>query len=283
MVAPLNVEQVLASEVPQAFLDIAWHRFFLERGRGLSLNEHFPWLRQADDNNLALIAFGEAALGMLVFRLGSITRPGRNPFRIAGIGLVCAAAGAEGRGTGSTLIRRAIELGRQFQVDALMLWTGRPDFYYRLGFRLADERRVASMRRNGARRSGATRISFSESGFLESPVFAGPRGIPPFARELFAFRSSHAVAVFAELNDGGTGLLDWRGTSLDVARLVAETPFEQVLINDLSDACLITAMGNSGWSGFPQNRPLAMWLPLTASCPSTEELASQLISPLDRF
>lgn len=281
----IDARSVPASAIPAAFLEIAWHRFFRERGRGISLDVHFPWLRRRDRRQRAvLVTCNGQPAGMLIVRLGGLDRPERR-LTVAGIGLVCTAKGMEGKGVAGTAMHHALQLARDAGADCALLWTRQHEFYRRLGFTLADRSiLVTAERPRGLPRSNMgclTLRRLEHSPLRHGAVFAGQRGVPPFAREVYVLgQGSVGVAMVMGTQ---TTLVSSAGPASAVAAMLGGLWLDRLQANDHPAIGLSGALDEAGWSTERKKVELSMWARISGSCPDADEIANLPIHLLDRF
>ena len=279
----IALRRVPLAAIPPRFLDLAWARFFADRGRGVSIAAHLPWLATTEARDHGWLALaGDSAAGMLCVRFGTIPIGGA-AVRIAGIGLVCTATAAEGRGIASALVAAAIAAARSAGADCVLLWTGKPDFYARFGFVGADTAVFGRMERAGiGEEAPPASHALAESRLASGGLFSGPRGVPPFATGIAVY--SAGTAACAAIAAAATpALVASTGPPAAVARLLGGLGIAALNINDCGDGALGHALRMAGWRGDLHPVNLAMWLPLTRDCPSPERLGTEPIAMLDRF
>lgn len=280
-----RIEVVPAHLLPDEFRHLAWDTFFASRGRGLSLDAHFPWLSDASDPALAITAvIGGAAAAMLIVRPGRVSVE-ETCHQIATIGLVCTDPAWRGRGLASRLISAALDAAKDTAETAL-LWTRQAAFYEPMGFETADHA-VMGLAQIVANDSMApTRHDLNESEFSESPIFAGRRGIPTFVERVGVHASSDSDASVAigESNHGDAPiLLDWQGDPAHVLDVIGGLGSETIRWNGYENDPLITLAMARGHRFSLQPARLAMWHRLSDDAPSLDALSRVPISILDRF
>lgn len=208
----------------QGFKELAWDVFFASRGRGISLEAHFPFLGQDKAEYVTVTLQGETVAGLA---LVPVTR--RGTACVAGlVGLVCVHPGHRGVGHSTAVLRAAIAHARALQLDDLVLWTGKPGVYQTLGFDVHDSAVFGTVTAGAAHPAGRT-------GALRC-AWPGPgegRGLPPFAIGAHEWKSPLAAIVVLE-DPAGPILAEWSGLDEHALAIIDEVMPDKWRINALA-------------------------------------------------
>lgn len=227
----------VTTEAPQGYKDLVWDTFFKSRNRGISLETHFPLFANVGAFFVTIARHGDIVAGLTV-------KPVRRAAGgIAGlVGLVCVHLDERGLGLSTLALRTAIAHAEWLAMDDLILWTGKPGVYERLGFEVCDT---------------------ASSGFVvaKAPTIGDPitatradwpdgqewRGLPPFATEAVRWESEGAAMIVLESATGPI-LAEWTGADDDVLRLIDKVMPDKWRINSLESDGLPAALEKSRWS-----------------------------------
>lgn len=264
-------------ETPDAFRHLAWQVFFASRGRGVSLDAHFPWLRGGgyDDRSWLLEADKQPA-AMLCTRRG--TNSGVNFYAV---GLVCTAPAFERRGFATCLLQAALEeIGSDVPV---LLWTSQHAFYERFGFTLADPSVVATCTFPTSARTAAAIWQRNDwcAEDRYSSCFGGQRGLPTFVTELERWQSVWDPAASLVLRGGAMPIvLELAASEESVPALLSEIGVPLLMLNLPRPVPLIDRLRAAGVAIDARSTAIAMWRPGLIDCGALKSLD---ISLLDRF
>lgn len=264
-------------ETPNAFRDLAWQVFFASRGRGVSLDAHFPWLRGGgyDDRSWLLEAEKQPA-AMLCMRRG--TKSGVNFYAV---GLVCTAPAFERRGFATRLLQTALEeIGNDVPV---LLWTSQHAFYERFGFTLIDPSVVATCTFPDPARGAAATWQRNDwcAENRHSICFGGQRGLPTFVTELERWQSVWDPAASLVVRGGGTPIvLELAASEESVPALLSEIGVPLLMLNLPRPVPLLDRLRMAGVVIDVRNTAIAMWRP---GLIDRAEIKSLDIPLLDRF
>lgn len=229
---------------PLAYRDLVWSIFFEQRGRGLHLAAHFPWIEHETPRVWYAVAReGTSTLGGLAVR----EDPPRDGYRPASVGLVCVSPEHRGRGISRLLLDAAISEARSRGIDALRLWTGNPAIYLSSGFKPHDSALFGWVDRTDL----ACPDNFSakpERRKWPSPGGHGDsmRGLPPFATEGSIWEFGGATLTVVE-DPAGPIVAEWSGSSRQVASLMAQALPPRIRLNALATDELPTELTRLGW------------------------------------
>jgi len=187
---------------------LIWDVFFAERSRGLDLAGHFPWLGHEEGVLYAGLRDGEQWLAGLCIRAipqATVTT--------AAIGLVCVHAGHRGNGLGRRLIGETVAALDERGLDALTLWTGRPEVYRSQGFEADDPGLLIHVDRLESRAAMRTEDE-------PWPSSSDSRGLPPYALRGRCIRHGPARAIVLR-DPRGDAVAEWQGPDDAVGELLA--------------------------------------------------------------
>lgn len=234
----------LQADPDPAFAALVWEVFFQERGRGLSLVQHFPWLGRDPQAHYACLRDGQQLVaGLVARRIGTTST--------AAIGLVCVRADRRGQGLGRLLLDQSIEALDALGFTALTLWTGKPDVYRRQGFEVDDTSVLHTIQTCPARSTTP----------IERMTWPSPRddrGLPPFGLSAACYRSPDAQAIVVT-DPRGDAVAQWEGPDESVAALLAsvlQTPWR---LHALAHDTLPSALAASGAVLHTERNHLQMW------------------------
>lgn len=188
---------------PTDYLALVWDEFFMRRGRGVSVDAHFPWIGERGVFFVVLRDGAELAGGLAV-------RPARsrNGRCLAGlVGIVCIRTDYRGQGLSRLLMSAAIDEARARGMDDLLLWTGKPGVYEGFGFRNQDDACSGTVNMVGNRivpLMPAEKIDFRAA-------------IPPFATNVRRFATAGAAVTVVDMHI----VADWEGEDATVAQMLA--------------------------------------------------------------
>ncbi len=167
--------------------------FVTTRGRALSLAVRYPHLFAADQ--LAHLYLWRKRNSLLAC---AIARPftwvtAERSWRCAMLGMVYTAPTARGQGHASRLLAAVLELLRESEIDAAVLWSGMTGFYEQRGWQRADDGRFGSLALT-AQAPAAGEPTVPRSPLLTAPLIATAEkirrsnSVPPIARSPLAWQ-----------------------------------------------------------------------------------------------
>lgn len=200
-IAGESVVLSLENGVPPGAQHLIWEEFFGSRGRGIDWATHLPWAHEAATMcaSAALIESGSIVAALLVRQI-----PGT---AFAMIGFVCVDPALRGHGLSGRLIDLAAAPLRRLGMTHLLLWTGKPAVYERIGFTIAVQERCLSIRAPAHAPSNA---AFGTLDPWPAPEDGTGPGLPPFATAGWVAIGEETRIVFAD-TPLGTALLDHSG------------------------------------------------------------------------
>jgi len=248
-------------DTPPPFLNLAWHIFFSSRGRGVSMDAHFPWLKAGgrDDRTWCIEEMGQPA-AMLVMRKGVIQDEEGAAIDFHAIGLVCTAPAFGKRGFASRLVEVALKSAGDG--TPVLLWTSQHDFYARFGFQLIDPTlMVACEFANGSQTAAVERTDWQREERY-SACFGGPRGLPAFvegAQRTWSW--VHPKASFILSTGHIPSMLDMDAPTETAAEAIAALGIERMVLNMPRETPLLAALKERGARVVPRPTDIAMWRP----------------------
>lgn len=228
-----------ASEAARALF---WDVFFSSRGRGVSLQVHFPWLENdrevtcleiRDPSNL------ESAIAALIIRV--IELPTGESVGL--IGLVCVHEEWRGAGLSVELMSAAMDHAMHNGLSALVLWTQKPGIYDRHGFRFDEQDSIGSIYLPS---ECAENIEYVTSDWPGSDKHDRERGLPPFALHGKRIKSECAELILL----GGANrvtLAEWQGEDSQVASLIQAVIAAPWVINVCAQSTLVAELTKRGF------------------------------------
>lgn len=236
----------LLSAPDSRFLTLVWQVFFEERGRGLSLARHFPWLGVDPQVRYALLQErGELLAGLVARPVPSTT--------VAAIGLVCVRAERRGEGLSRLLLEHSLQALDQIGFTAQTLWTGKPDVYRRQGFVVDDVEVMFGI-------DDLPKAKCSPIHALPWPVIDDLRGLPPYALSAQLLRRSDGNAQAIVLTDPkGCAVAEWRGDDEAVIQLLASAMPASWRLHARRGDTLPAALAAYGAQLRPLDSSLQMW------------------------
>lgn len=233
--------------VPDArYAALVWEVFFRERGRGLSLAQHFPWLgRDTRARYASLCQDGELLAGLAVKPVQGINA--------ATIGLVCVRADRRGEGLSRQLLDQALTALDTQGLRTLTLWTGKPEVYRKQGFK---EDHNAIVLHVEAWPQSLRRAVDAQSW----PAGDDGRGLPAYALSAQRLLCSTGQAEAVVLTDPlGCAVAQWRGSDEAVVDLLTAAMPAQWRLHALAGDTLPAALSARGAQFHEQPGALQMW------------------------
>lgn len=237
LVAGNKLSLKISTKAPQGFKDLAWDVFFKSRNRGISLESHFPFLERNSAYYVTIAVQDEIVAGLVVNR---VTRADIN-FVAGLIGLVCVHPDHRGAGHSTDLLEAAICHARELDLDDLILWTGKPGIYKKLGFEAYDTGCVGTVIAKGYSRdcpAMAARCAW--------PTHVEQRGLPPYALKAYQWTIPDASIVLLE-DATGSILAEWCGPDEEVISLLSQVMPDTWRINALKGDTLLPSLGERRW------------------------------------
>jgi len=223
---------------PPAFASLCWDVFFASRGRGVSMQAHFPWL--AAPRQACFVTLWSAA-GLLAGCAIRFIVDAASQRRSGALGLVCVDSRHRGRGHATRVLERAVDHAASLGLADLVLWTSQPGVYARHGFRPDDDAVLGTI----AMPPGAAAVAGQALERVDWPDAGDPRGLPPFAASGVRWRSPGASAIVLQGADGPI-LAEWTGPDGDVADLLQQAMPATWRLNALAGDTLPQALAVRG-------------------------------------
>lgn len=266
-----------STRVPRDYAELVWQVFFASRQRGIDLKTHFPWLLPSEQSGRwvgTLKDGGETIAGLVVKALGGPEH------RHAALGLVCVAPEKQGQGWGRHLLSLSVAAAREAGIDALTLWTGKPEVYAKHGFEV-DDSGLLGWIQSPFRAAGISAPVYRQMPWPDATEASiRMRGLPPYAQSAVRVVSTHEPAELIVIHDtSGPALAEWQGTDEAVVELLTNTMPDRWRLNALSTDTLPAALDLAGARLQLQPSRLQMWLSLS----STPRTASGALRLLDRI
>lgn len=294
MVAPASTIASCSAGDFDALLALLDQEFIFGKGRRLSLQQRFPAvLNRRSPRTILLAKAQNLIVSALAIKAFDWITPGRN-WRAAMVGMVYTRPEWRGRGMASTLLQAAQQRMVQESYDFAVLWTGRTDFYARLGWTGADcgvlgvAHSATTKAAQTAPALNAAAVAFIETLRRRSAPERAARtricyaSLPPPAERLELLRGDSAYALVGRRNDHGY-LYEMMGEpgefpALSSALAAAYATLYLNLRRDSAAERFFAAQRTIRW----QPQRLAMWLPLSAAARSAR-FADWYIPFLDRI
>jgi GNAT superfamily N-acetyltransferase len=239
-------------------LALMWSTFFLERRRGRSLFEHFPWLADpggADVWLATILDSAEQPSAALV-----VKRHFDHP-DTASIGLVCVRQDLRGQGLSQNLLSGSIREAHSLGMTSLTLWTGKPSVYLQHGFETRDQALfgwVSQTARSPSSKAAprAKRVTWPDAAERQ----AANRGLPAFAGDAYRLLddSNHAQAIVV-VDANGPIVAEWAGAAVDVMELLRAALPATWRLNALRGDPLVAALADNAFVLDLFESRLQMW------------------------
>ena len=205
------------------------------------MEAHFPWLDDGSAYFVTLRKDSEIIAGLAVREVSGAGS------KVGLLGIVVVHPDHRGEGHSATILAHAIAEAERRGLAELILWTGKPRVYEKMGFSVSDSGLFGEVRHPGG-----------SVAFDTAPWSDKSRGVPPFARSLQRISTPAASAVII---DGAT-VAEWTGEPEALLPLLASALPETFRLNALSGDALVAAMIEAGWSVDLKPTRLQMVCPL---------------------
>lgn len=215
--------------IPPAAQQLLWDVFFVSRNRGVNLETHFPWIQETTGttcitmNRSADLSL-ESIVASLVIRETTIAAVGQ----IGMLGLVCVKEENRGQGLSSRLLFEAIKVSKSKQLNALVLWTNKPEVYEKLGFVVDSSDKYGQVYKPHKKRTVSAIV------YSKAMGRGGGRntacGIPAFAKEIFTFKTQKASLTALRVPNG-ISVTEWHGDWDSLFELIENALPENWMIN----------------------------------------------------
>ena len=236
-----------SAHLPPAYAALLWDTFFTQRGRGLSLTAHLPWMdTPAPGLAFATLSEGDTLLaGLTVRPCGDLT---------AAVGLVCVRADQRGKGLSRMLLEQALTCVDEGGFNATTLWTGKPRVYESQGFRALDESLLCDVRDLPPREAAVQARSWPDA----QEVGSKDRGLPPYALHGLRFCSDRAAALVVQ-DPLGVSVAEWQGSDDAVVALLRAVMPARWRLQALGSDTLPQALAANGATLNITPQALQMW------------------------
>lgn len=223
--------------------ELIWEVFFRSRGRGIDLTTHYPWI---DDStrvtSIVIDAAGEKApRAAAALVLKAETLPGGK--KVGLVGLVCVDQAYRGRGLSRRLIAAAVKVGRDQSLDALVLWTSKPNVYVKQGFVVDSEDWYGTV---WNRSQGGVARAFCPNPAGLRAVDKSALGVPAFAKRVLMFSNDSASLTVLPTMQGYT-LADWSGPWDQVFHIIERVLPDSWNLNAPADSLICTELESRGY------------------------------------
>ena len=246
------VLSIVDGVAPPDFVSLCWKVFFTSRGRGVSMNTHFPWLAIPGEACHVIMTFGADVVAGCTLRW---IRDAKNGRAGGAIGLVCVDENHRGKGYSTQVLERAIAHARKLGLADVVLWTSKPGIYERFGFKSADNAVYGHVSAHPQLPSGTTPIR------VPWPDVAEARGLPPFAMQAWRWHLGDTSAIVI-LDAQGAILAEWSGEEEAVVNLLEQAMPATWRINALQGDALLATLNRRGYATALQPSNLRMILRL---------------------
>ncbi|MFZ6690057.1 GNAT family N-acetyltransferase [Undibacterium sp. SXout11W] len=258
------------------YKELAWEVFFRSKGRGISLQRHFPWLYKVSPEIQSFEALESGCvIGGLALKAMNCSIEGAN-YKVGLIGLVCVNPVSRGHGVAKQLLTNAIEYAKFNDFDYLTLWTSQHKIYSGLGFEVFDRWNYGSVERSWAVSARATNRHDKYPGTEDMK-----KSLPPFATARFELKNDLESITFVG-DENGLIVTDYEGEPRLVAKVLFNQFPEKWRLNFVESDPLVNELSNLGMKIDTKPSNLQMWLPLNQRDPGAQVPSSMLISVLDR-
>lgn len=234
MTAPASQLQVELGVTP-GVRDLVWEVFFASRGRGIGLDEHFPWL--SDPNGVHCLWLKDDLSGGAVAAALVVRERKVSPNTVIGqVGLVCVQEARRGQGLSRHLMAEAVRLAHARGLSDLVLWTTKPQVYAKTGF--VPESQDIFVRVQAPLEMAPLQISVIRS--------TASCNLPPFANAAWQWRSDSAQLTTLE-GSGGVTLAAWQGEPRALLPLLCAAMPSQWCVNLSQTDPLLTHLERYGF------------------------------------
>lgn len=238
-----------SSRLPSSYAALLWDTFFIQRGRGVSLKAHFPWIEvPAEGLAFATLSDGDTVLAGLTIR--------PCPRNTAAVGLVCVHPTHRGQGLSQLLLTQALTRVDESGVAATTLWTSKHHVYKAQGFRTQDDSLICEVQE--LRSAGSTALGCRWPDAQEASV--PRRGLPPYGLHGLRFANDHASLV-ALVDPRGLAVAEWQGRDDDVVALLGTVMPARWRLHALQGDSLPQALTKAGATVIATPQSLQMWRP----------------------
>jgi len=236
---------VVTTGVPAPTSELLWEVFFTSRGRGVSLPVHFPWMKNSENVFCLSMQAKDAAqeekvIAALVVKVVNVSIERR----VGLIGLVCVAEDWRGQGLSSQLMLEVTQFAKNMQLEALVLWTNKPNVYTSHNFVVDGQESFGYVQNREGRRAA---VAFSSEAWPDSVAIDNQQGLPAFAVDGRLISTKSAKIVVLDSKDGNVTLMKWDGEKELVADLLECALPARWAINTLADEPLVEELRSRGF------------------------------------
>ncbi len=250
----------MSDELPSEYRSLLWTTFFKDRGRGFSLEDHFPpqrWNRR--HAKFAWLQSGAGLVaGLMVREL--MPAPGSSSAEAAAVGLVCVTQSHRGLGLSKRLFQASMAALESQGLVAFTLWTGKPAVYLSQGFAAADHTLLAWV--SGLECEAS--LAHWPIGLQRWPDAQEQatlnRGLPPFALGAQRLTCSQEKAwVILVVDPMGLAVAEWAGPEASVANLLSRAMPPRWRLHAHKHDALLTELRSRGARLEVSSSSLQMW------------------------
>lgn len=242
-IAVSTTELSFSNQISEGARQLIWQTFFVSRNRGISFDAHFPWADQASSVICVSFERSDDPLVPVISTLVILRKRLESGRKVGMIGLVCVQPDFRNQGISTLLLTHAIDRAKQEGLDALMLWTQKPDVYAKVGF-ATDSRDLFGTVSKGAR-------SKKSADSCDYPSVAPAKSvrrvsIPPFADEVLEY-CTPAARITCCKNQQGLTLVEYFGEIDNVIQLIDLALPDCWMLNTPADSPVISALVSHGY------------------------------------
>jgi GNAT superfamily N-acetyltransferase len=242
-IAVSTTELTFSNQISEGARQLIWHTFFESRNRGISFDAHFPWSDQKSSVICVSLERSDDALAPVISTLVILRKRLESGRDIGMIGLVCVQPEFRNQGISTLLLTHAMDRAKREGLDALLLWTQKPDVYAKVGF-ATDSRDLFGTVSKGARSKKWAESSDHPSVVPANSVRSG--SIPPFADEVLEFCTPAARLTCCKSQQGLT-LVEYCGEVNSVMQLIDSSLPDRWMLNTPEGSTLIPALVSQGY------------------------------------
>ncbi|WP_165872317.1 GNAT family N-acetyltransferase [Shewanella frigidimarina] len=265
---------VVDDRISNDFKNFAWNIFFKSKGRGLTFEQHFPWIQSGTSFWTVEARENERLIGGLIVRELEICYGSRVEL-IGCIGLVCVDSLYRGKGIANQLFKTLIETASIKKYGALTLWTNQHHIYESKGFFVSDESLSGTV-------TAPESVCHSLGTAFICENLPNHIGLPPFAISGRIYKSKEAnITVIRDHNSYIVS--DWSGSDNNVCSLIKDVLPESFRIHTQYKCSLVKFLSTLGYSINLSPVNLQMWLKLKSDLEITLITKSSNFNILNRI
>lgn len=242
---------VVRSEQPsRAYTSLIWKVFFEERNRGVSINKHFPWIKNESHNFYYEVYQGSQFIGGITVKNLAITKSKK----VALLGLVVVRPDYRGKGFFDYLIKHVISDLETSKFVSIFLWSSQHYLYEKHGFEICDDYLFGTIKRHSN-----NAIEYEKRDIiLDYPTLP----IPTFSHELLRCRYKSAVILYSDFS-GFNSILHFEGADCDVRVLIHSLAKNKCFINVKCNDSILECLREYNYSLNLERSKLQMQRPIS--------------------